>query len=80
MCCIIFLSKYNFVYYDDTKFTQTFNKLNILNAINITIVYVRYRYFLMSIFLFQNANIPIENTTETLSTMAKVCLRMLESP
>jgi len=29
---------------------------------------------------FQNSDIPIENTTETLSTMAKVCLRMLESP
>jgi Protein of unknown function (DUF1394). len=28
----------------------------------------------------QNSDIPIENTTETLSTMAKVCLRMLESP
>ncbi|XP_052128861.1 CYFIP-related Rac1 interactor B [Frankliniella occidentalis] len=31
-------------------------------------------------FVSQNSDIPIENTTETLSTMAKVCLRMLESP
>ncbi|KAL1129192.1 hypothetical protein AAG570_013722 [Ranatra chinensis] len=28
----------------------------------------------------QQEDIPIENTTETLATMAKVCLRMLESP
>uniref|UniRef100_A0A0A9YMC2 Protein FAM49A n=1 Tax=Lygus hesperus TaxID=30085 RepID=A0A0A9YMC2_LYGHE len=31
-------------------------------------------------FLQENKDIPIENTTETLATMAKVCLRMLESP
>ncbi|KAK9503035.1 hypothetical protein O3M35_011688 [Rhynocoris fuscipes] len=31
-------------------------------------------------FVQQNRDIPIENTTETLATMAKVCLRMLESP
>nr|CAD7202977.1 unnamed protein product [Timema douglasi] len=31
-------------------------------------------------FVAENADIPIENTTETLSTMAKVCLRMLENP
>ncbi|KAG8224467.1 hypothetical protein J437_LFUL003190 [Ladona fulva] len=31
-------------------------------------------------FVAENADIPIENTTETLGTMAKVCLRMLESP
>lgn len=31
-------------------------------------------------FVKQNKDIPIENTTETLATMAKVCLRMLESP
>ncbi|XP_066991698.1 CYFIP-related Rac1 interactor B [Anabrus simplex] len=31
-------------------------------------------------FVAENQDIPIENTTETLSTMAKVCLRMLESP
>lgn len=31
-------------------------------------------------FVQENTDIPIENTTETLSTMAKVCLRMLESP
>lgn len=31
-------------------------------------------------FVADNADIPIENTTETLSTMAKVCLRMLENP
>lgn len=31
-------------------------------------------------FVQENTEIPIENTTETLSTMAKVCLRMLESP
>ncbi|XP_063234676.1 CYFIP-related Rac1 interactor B [Bacillus rossius redtenbacheri] len=31
-------------------------------------------------FVAENSEIPIENTTETLSTMAKVCLRMLESP
>ncbi|KDR17574.1 protein FAM49B isoform X1 [Zootermopsis nevadensis] len=33
-----------------------------------------------SMFVKENSDIPIENTTETLSTMAKVCLRMLESP
>uniref|UniRef100_T1HVW7 DUF1394 domain-containing protein n=1 Tax=Rhodnius prolixus TaxID=13249 RepID=T1HVW7_RHOPR len=31
-------------------------------------------------FVQQNNDIPVENTTETLATMAKVCLRMLESP
>lgn len=31
-------------------------------------------------FVAENTDIPIENTTETLGTMAKVCLRMLESP
>ncbi|XP_071451647.1 CYFIP-related Rac1 interactor B [Hetaerina americana] len=31
-------------------------------------------------FVAENSDIPIENTTETLGTMAKVCLRMLESP
>ncbi|XP_039284736.1 CYFIP-related Rac1 interactor B [Nilaparvata lugens] len=31
-------------------------------------------------FVQEKTEIPIENTTETLSTMAKVCLRMLESP
>jgi len=39
----------------------------------------RLTHFLNSL-SFQNSDIPIENTTETLSTMAKVCLRMLESP
>jgi len=33
-----------------------------------------------SMFVEQNKEVPVENTTETLSTMAKVCLRMLESP
>jgi len=33
-----------------------------------------------SMFVQENSDIPIENTTETLGTMAKVCLRMLESP
>ncbi|XP_014248208.1 protein FAM49A isoform X2 [Cimex lectularius] len=31
-------------------------------------------------FVQQNKDIPIENTTEMLATMTKVCLRMLESP
>lgn len=31
-------------------------------------------------FVQDNAEIPIEQTTETLGTMAKVCLRMLENP
>ncbi|CAB3384816.1 CYFIP-related Rac1 interactor B [Cloeon dipterum] len=34
----------------------------------------------VSQFVSERTDIPIENTTETLSTMAKVCLRMLESP
>lgn len=33
-----------------------------------------------STFVKDNADIPVENTTETLGTMAKVCLRMLENP
>lgn len=31
-------------------------------------------------FVEDNSDIPVENTTETLGTMAKVCLRMLENP
>lgn len=31
-------------------------------------------------FLLQNKNLPIENTTDCLSTMASVCRVMLETP
>lgn len=31
-------------------------------------------------FFFQNKNLPIENTTDCLSTMATVCKVMLETP
>lgn len=31
-------------------------------------------------FVQDNSDIPVEQTTETLGTMAKVCLRMLENP
>lgn len=31
-------------------------------------------------FVNENSNLPIENTTETLSTMCQVCQRMIENP
>lgn len=31
-------------------------------------------------FVAENKDLPIENTTETLGTMAKVCQRMVENP
>ena len=33
-----------------------------------------------TLYLFQNEDVARENITETLGTMAKVCLRMLENP
>lgn len=31
-------------------------------------------------YVISNKNVPMDNTTETLSTMAKVCQRMIENP
>lgn len=39
-----------------------------------------FHYIKGIIHLFQNEDVARENITETLGTMAKVCLRMLENP
>jgi len=51
-----------------------------MNAANINEIEFCFTCNNWALVFFQNSDIPIENTTETLSTMAKVCLRMLESP
>lgn len=46
-----------------------------------SIMHIRLQYIAYSLeCCLQNPEIPIEQTTEMLSTMAKVCLRMLEKP
>lgn len=51
-------------------------KLSVLG--NWLIDYIREIIYLF--FSLQNEDIARENITETLGTMAKVCLRMLENP
>ncbi len=43
-------------------------------------VVVTYTWIIDFFFFFQNKDLPLENTTDCLSTMARICRVMIENP
>lgn len=60
-----------------TKFVSEVNKIVGFFEMNL---HSQMTANLLSFFAKQNKNLPIENTTDVLSTMATVCKVMLETP